>query len=104
MKVYSWNRTPAEQKELHKQKVTKTLKSKHIIGLAVDLQVMKDGNPVYASTIYNLMGVHWQNIGGVWGGEWKKFKDIMHFEYNELRRAEYLKKAHLKTETPKEEG
>lgn len=89
MKVYCLYRTPKEQEELLRQKATKTLKSKHIIGLAVDLQIMKDGQPIYKTPIYELIGQYWIGIGGTWGGEWK-WRDEMHFEYNESRRKEYL--------------
>lgn len=91
LKVNQWNRTFAEQKKLFKEKRTKTLNSKHLKGLAVDLLFMKSGKPLYESPLYEIMGNYWEGIGGVWGGSWK-FRDVFHFEYDLDRRKEWKKK------------
>ena len=86
IKVQQWNRTLAEQKENVKNGVSWTLYSKHLKGLAVDLVLMKDGQPVWHDPIYEFLGEKWQSMGGVWGGSWIDKNDVYHFEYNEEKR------------------
>jgi len=94
LRVTSWTRTPIEQKLLFENGATKTLNSKHLSGLAVDLLLMKDGFPIDNSPVYRLMGEYWERIGGRWGGRWKMPNgdwDVYHFEYNEKRRRDAKK-------------
>ena len=92
VKVVEWNRTIETQKAYKNADppLTKTLKSNHIIGLAVDFAVIKDGKVCYESEIMDQMGAFWESIGGVWGGNWKTFVDRPHFEYNDKKRKAYL--------------
>lgn len=77
-------RTPEEQRRLYAQGLTKTLMSKHLQGLAIDLAVLKDGvvvlDPIRE---YEVLGEFWEEQGGVWGGRWKDPWDIYHFEYSD---------------------
>ena len=92
VKVTEWNRTIETQKKYYYSDPprTKTLKSNHLIGLAVDFAVIKDGKLFYESKILDEMGEYWESIGGTWGGNWKSFQDRPHFEYNTKKRQKYL--------------
>ena len=68
-----------------------TLNSKHLSGLAVDFMIIEKGQTVFESAIYGMMGTYWEDMGGIWGGNWKK-RDVFHFEYNLKKRQELLKK------------
>ena len=95
VKITELNRTIETQKAyLHSDPPrTTTLKSKHLNGLAIDFAVIVDGKLDYDHCILDEMGMYWECIGGIWGGNWKKFVDRPHFEYNEAKRKEYLAKA-----------
>jgi hypothetical protein len=73
-----------KQAELFQKGLTQTLKSKHLSGLAVDLYILKDGK-VILDTVkeYYILGEIWESWGGIWGGHFKSFKDVYHFEYSE---------------------
>ena len=89
LKVVEWNRTIETQRKYLEKRLTRTLRSKHLQGLAVDFAVIKNGKYLTSSPVYDLMGIHWQNIGGKWGGEWDGEWDIYdpyHFQYNIERR------------------
>jgi len=91
IKVTSWTRTIQQQLMLYKSGKSKTMKSKHLLGLAVDFALFKDGKFLIDNPLYNIMGMKWKAMGGVWGGDWS-FHDPYHFEYNERKRLEYQKK------------
>ncbi len=77
-------RTMEEQRILLRQGKSKTLASKHLRWLAIDLLLIKDGNPVWERTSeYNRAGHLWRTIDGIWGGDWKGLEDIYHFEFKE---------------------
>ncbi len=68
-------RSEQEQKALIARGVSKTMKSKHLEGLAMDFvflgDLQDDGiinwdevNPMY----YRMIGQFWENLGGRWGG------------------------------------
>lgn len=75
--------------------VSKTLNSKHLEGLAVDLVFLKDlqddGKINYSPEKYRPLGEFWESIGGRWGGRFgdnpatEKIEgwDSGHFEYKE---------------------
>jgi peptidoglycan L-alanyl-D-glutamate endopeptidase CwlK len=88
-------RTQAEQEELYARgrtkpgpKVTWTLKSMHIDGLAFDIAVCKDGIPTWDIKVdvdedgvgdYLEAGQIGESIGLEWGGRWSK-PDYPHFQ------------------------
>ncbi|AWG44153.1 hypothetical protein BEH_07130 [Priestia filamentosa] len=84
-------RTFAEQDALYAQGRTKAGKkvtnakggqSIHNYGLAFDIAVFDDNkNPVWSGNGYNIVGKLGQQMGLEWGGAWKSFKDMPHFEY-----------------------
>lgn len=75
---------------------SKTLNSKHLDGLAVDLVFLEDlkddGKINYSPEKYKPLGEFWESIGGRWGGRFgdnpatEKIEgwDSGHFEYKEL--------------------
>ena len=80
-------RTQAEQNELYAQGRTKpgpivtwTLKSNHVLGLAVDIAFQKAGKLSYAQTYYDKLVPIAKGLGFDWGGDWKIIKDTPHFE------------------------
>ena len=86
-KVTSGCRTQAEQDALYAQGRTKpgpvvtwTRKSRHIGGRAIDLTLFSGKNPVWESKHYETAGKVGKELGLVWGGDWKRTKDLPHFE------------------------
>ena len=75
---------------------SKTLNSKHLEGLAVDLVFLEDlrddGKINYSPEKYKPLGEYWESIGGRWGGRFgdnpstEKIEgwDSGHFEYKEI--------------------
>ena len=84
------NRTLETQKAYVNEGMSQTLDSKHLINLAVDFAVIKDGKVFYECEILDDMGFYWESIGGTWGGNWEHFIDRPHFEYNEKSRKAYV--------------
>lgn len=89
-------RTPERQKELVRIGASKTLKSRHITGHAVDLvpyvDIDKDGKveteEMYSWPLYHKLtpfikaAALKEGVEIVWGGDWKTFKDGPHWELN----------------------
>ncbi len=79
-------RTLERQKELLALKTTQTLKSKHLIGHAVDLYALKDGVVSWDKTLYPEIAKAMKqaaeelSVNIRWGGEFKSFYDGPHFE------------------------
>lgn len=79
-------RTEARQKELVAKGASKTMKSRHLTGHAVDL-VVKVGSeirwdwPLY-KTLADAVKKAADEVGVFieWGGDWKTFKDGPHFQ------------------------
>ena len=75
--------------------VSKTLNSKHLEGLAVDLVFLEDlrddGKMNYSPEKYLTLGQFWESIGGRWGGRFgdnpatEKIEgwDSGHFQFND---------------------
>lgn len=79
-------RTLTRQKELLTAGATRTLKSRHLTGHAVDLAA-KVGNdirwdwPLYEKIASAMLAAAKElQIPVIWGGSWKTFKDGPHFE------------------------
>jgi hypothetical protein len=74
--------------------VSKTMNSKHLSGLAVDLcfieDVKDDGKMNFKADEYRELGEFWESLGGRWGGRFGDDKtteeiegwDAPHFEYS----------------------
>lgn len=79
-------RTPERQQQLFKAGATRTLKSKHIVGRAVDLAAVVDGKVRWDWPLYSKLAVAMKraaeilNVDIEWGGDWISFKDGPHFQ------------------------
>jgi peptidoglycan LD-endopeptidase CwlK len=84
-------RTAEEQNGLFIKKVSKCdgykKKSYHQSGNAFDIFVLKDGKATWDKKYYPPVARHLQkiakekfNINLIWGGDWKTFVDMPHFE------------------------
>jgi len=60
------------------QKITWTLKSNHLDGLAVDIVPLKDGKPDWNNQDMRIVEAM-KRAGFIWGGDWKT-PDKPHFE------------------------
>lgn len=79
-------RTLERQKVLFAKGASKTMKSKHLVGRAVDLAPVIDGEvrwdwpPFYKIADSMKQAAKEQGVVIVWGGDWKSFPDGPHFE------------------------
>jgi len=79
-------RTVERQKELVKQGASKTMKSRHLTGHAVDLAPMINGKISWDWPLYNRLAKIVKAAAAVeklplqWGGDWRTFKDGPHWE------------------------
>ena len=79
-------RTLKRQKELFVQGKTKTLKSYHLTGKAVDIAVWINGEVTWNFKYYKEVADHIKEVAKklgyviTWGGDWEKFKDGPHFQ------------------------
>ena len=79
-------RTLKRQMELVAQGKSKTLKSYHLRGKAVDIAIWIDGKVTWDFKYYKEVADHIKEIARklsyiiTWGGDWKKFKDGPHFQ------------------------
>ena len=81
VKITELYRTPERQKLLVAKGLSKTMYSKHLQGLAVDLAIIKDGQYIIDIEMYRSLGVYWESLGNTtWGGNWDGLKDGVHFE------------------------
>jgi len=79
-------RTVERQKELVKQGASKTMKSRHLTGHAVDLAPMIGGKVSWDWPLYHRLAKIVKAAAAVerlplqWGGDWRTFKDGPHWE------------------------
>ena len=79
-------RTLKRQKELVAQGKSKTLKSHHLTGKAVDIAVWVNGKVTWDFKYYKEVADHIKEVARklgyviTWGGDWKTFKDGPHFQ------------------------
>jgi peptidoglycan LD-endopeptidase CwlK len=80
-------RTLERQKQLIEQGASKTLKSRHLTGHAVDLlPIGPDGKGAFAWPLYDQLGpavkraAKAEGVPIIWGGDWTSFRDGPHFE------------------------
>lgn len=91
LRVTQGLRTFAEQDQLYRQgravpgkRVTNAVggSSWHNYGLAYDVVEMLDGKPTWDTPNWEQIGSIGEENGLSWGGRWKKFKDLPHFEWH----------------------
>ena len=79
-------RTVERQKELVAQKKSQTMKSRHLIGEAVDICVLLDGKANWDFDNYCIVASVFKDCAAelgvkiTWGGEWATLKDGPHFQ------------------------
>lgn len=79
-------RTQARQAQLVKAGASQTMNSKHLIGRAVDLAAVVDGEVRWDWPLYDKLAQSVKEAAAefgtpiVWGGDWRTFKDGPHFE------------------------
>ena len=111
LRITSGLRTFAEQDALYAQgrtaegrKVTNAQAgdSYHNYGLAFDVVEIRDGQAIWETEHWEMIGVHGEDCGFEWGGRWINFKDRPHFqktfglttaELKTMRAAGYIKAA-----------
>jgi hypothetical protein len=78
-------RTPEQQAIYVKTGRSKTMKSMHLIGLAMDFNFLKDGQVIWDKGRLQEVGNYWESLDpkNEWGGNWSTFKDVPHFQRNE---------------------
>ena len=60
---------PVEMQKLYvEQGKSKTMQSKHVDSLAVDLSLFVDGVYQTEGDVYRSLGLKWESMGGRWGG------------------------------------
>lgn len=81
-------RSPARQAQLVRAGASRTLKSRHLTGHAVDVAAIVDGKirwdwPLYPriAAAFRAASVRLQTPV-VWGGDWPRLRDGPHFELN----------------------
>jgi len=79
-------RTIARQKELFAKGATKTMRSRHIHGFAVDIAPYVAGSIRWDWPLFDKIeeamkkAAKLENVSVTWGGDWKSFKDGPHWE------------------------
>ena len=77
---------PPEQAAANAAKGVGIRNSLHILRLAVDLNLFRDGQYLSSTESHRPLGEYWESIGGSWGGRFSK-PDGNHYslEYNGVR-------------------
>lgn len=73
----------AEQQQIYmKTGRSKTMNSLHLKRCAIDLNFFKDGQLTYDVKQLQIIGNYWESLNekNQWGGNWKSFKDVPHFQ------------------------
>ena len=79
-------RTPARQAALVKAGASRTLKSRHLTGHAVDVAAIIDGQVRWGWPLYPRIAAAFRQAAAelgveiVWGGDWKRLRDGPHYE------------------------
>jgi hypothetical protein len=76
---------PVEMQNIYiKTGRSKTMNSMHLKSCAIDLYFFKDGKLTYDMALLKPIGDYWESLHSRnrWGGNWKSFKDMPHFERN----------------------
>lgn len=79
IKLYAQGRVKPGKKVTYCDGVKK--KSFHQIWRAMDFVIVKDGKLIWKYIPeYDILGNIWKGLGGTWGGDFSKFRDIYHFQ------------------------
>jgi hypothetical protein len=87
---FTFYRSSGDQRDEFNAGRSRTLTGKHPVWLAMDLAIVDDNDSdlvVDKEEIrwtvdprYEILGIFWESIGGIWGGRWRDPKDPYHFE------------------------
>ena len=86
--IYDARRTLAEQEANVAKGVSKTMKSYHLVGQALDfVPIDASGKALWSLSSYSLPKIkqaiqYAKSLGFEWGGEWKSFVDAPHLQFN----------------------
>lgn len=86
--VTEGRRTIERQRQLLKAGATRTLKSRHLTGHAIDIAPVVDGEVRWDWPLFDVLAAAMtqaakeHNVSIVWGGSWRNFRDGPHFELN----------------------
>lgn len=72
-----------EQQEIYvKSGRSKTMNSIHLKRCAIDLNFFQDNKLTYDTGVLKPIGDYWESLHpkNKWGGNWKSFKDVPHFQ------------------------
>ena len=72
-----------EQQQLYiKTGRSKTMNSLHLKRCAIDLNFFIDGKLTYDVKVLTPLGQYWESLNpkNQWGGFWRSFKDVPHFQ------------------------
>lgn len=75
-------RTQVQQEIYVKTGKSKTMNSNHLKKLAIDLNFIKNGQLIYDKEELAPIGAYWESLNSKnrWGGNFKTFVDMPHFE------------------------
>lgn len=79
-------RSQAEQEDLLAKGKSRTIRSRHLTGHAVDVVAIEDGKVSWDWNLYETIATAWKRastetgIKVTWGGDWRGFRDGPHFE------------------------
>ena len=81
-------RTPEQQALYVKSGRSQTMRSNHLRRCAFDLNFFLNGKLLYDTKVLQPVGDYWESLHpkNRWGGNWRSFKDIPHFERDEFPR------------------
>lgn len=85
--IYETIRTKEQQEEYVRKGVSKTMKSYHLVGQALDFVPVKDGKADwngYDEPVIKKAIAKAKELGFTWGGDWKTFKDKPHLQYDKI--------------------
>jgi peptidoglycan LD-endopeptidase CwlK len=85
--IYETIRTVEQQREYVRKGVSKTMKSYHLVGQALDFVPVKDGKADwngYDEPAIKKAIAKAKELGFSWGGDWKTFKDKPHLQYDKI--------------------
>jgi len=78
--VTSGLRSTAEQARLVRSGRSQTMRSKHLRGLAFDVDMLGWPRDAVPAWVWRQLGPLGESMGLTWGGSWVTFKDVGHFE------------------------
>jgi hypothetical protein len=78
--ITSARRSSAEQARLVQQGRSRTLASRHVLGLAFDVDMLHWNRDAVPRWVWDRLGPLGESIGLTWGGRWTSFLDVGHFE------------------------